>query len=196
MKITQKKINELKINPKNVRIHGDKQIDEFVKSIKMFGTIRPVVIDDKGVILAGNGLYMALKKMGKEVVDVLEMKGLSEEEKAKLMLADNKIYALGVDNFQAIDNILSELTDFEIPGFSSEELERLYGATSLKDDIKKDYTMDDKEANSYRNKNDSTEEGNFNVSDNVKKQQQEVEAQQLERKYLICTNCGEIIYVD
>lgn len=192
MKITQKKINELKINPKNVRIHGEKQIDEFVKSIKMFGVIRPVVIDDKGVILAGNGLYMALKKMGKKVVDVIEMKGLSEEEKAKLMLADNKIYALGVDNFQAIDNILSELTDFEIPGFSSEELERLYGATSLKDDIKKDYTMDDKEANSYRNKNDSS----FNVSDNVKKQQQEVEAQQLERKYLICTNCGEIIYVD
>ena len=64
MKIVKKKLMDLRHPEKNVRIHSDKQITEFKRSIEMFGQIRPIVIDEAGTILAGNGLYDALTAMG------------------------------------------------------------------------------------------------------------------------------------
>lgn len=60
MKVVQKKLSELRKTEKNIRRHSPKQISEYVRSVKMFGQIRPLVIDEDGVILAGNGLYDAL----------------------------------------------------------------------------------------------------------------------------------------
>ena len=56
MKIVKKRLADLKRPEKNVRIHSDKQITEFKRSIEMFGQIRPIVIDEVGTILAGNAL--------------------------------------------------------------------------------------------------------------------------------------------
>ena len=42
---------------KNVRIHTEQQLREFERSVRMFGQIRPIVVDENNVILAGNGLY-------------------------------------------------------------------------------------------------------------------------------------------
>ena len=54
------------------------------------------------------------------------MSGLSEVEKKKLMLADNRIFSLGVDDLQAFDEILLELgNDFDIPGYDASLLETL-----------------------------------------------------------------------
>lgn len=60
-----KKLAELVQPEKNVRIHTEKQLQEFEKSVRMFGQIRPIVIDENNVILAGNGLYETLKRMGR-----------------------------------------------------------------------------------------------------------------------------------
>ena len=47
-------------------------------------------------------------------------------EKKKLMLADNRIFSLGVDDLQAFDEILLELdNDFDIPGYDASLLETL-----------------------------------------------------------------------
>lgn len=47
MKVIKKKLTELHRPERNVRIHSDKQIAEFKRSIEMFGQIRPIVIDEK-----------------------------------------------------------------------------------------------------------------------------------------------------
>ena len=59
MKVIKKKLSELRRPKKNVRNHSIKQIEEFKRSVQMFGQIRPIVIDEDNVILAGNGLFMA-----------------------------------------------------------------------------------------------------------------------------------------
>ena len=126
MKITKRKLSELKSPEKNVRRHTDKQITEFVRSITMFGQIRPIVIDENGVILAGNGLHEALVKMGATEADCYVAEGLSENEKKKLMLADNRIFNLGVDDIDAFDAIIAELSgDLDIPGFDDSFLASL-----------------------------------------------------------------------
>lgn len=98
MKVTRMKLASLKMPEKNVRIHSEKQVKEFVRSLDAFGQIRPIVVDEDNTILAGNGLYAALMAKGETEADVYVMKGLSPNEKKKLMLADNKIYSLGVDD--------------------------------------------------------------------------------------------------
>ena len=56
MKVTKKPLTELHPPERNVRMHTDKQLKEFRRSVEMFGQIRPIVVDEAGIKLAGNGL--------------------------------------------------------------------------------------------------------------------------------------------
>lgn len=126
MNITRVPLSKLRPPEKNIRIHSAKQIEEFKRSIEMFGQIRPIVCDEKYTIIAGNGLYAALCALGRTEADCYIVSGLSEVEKKKLMLADNRIFSLGVDDLQAFDEILLELdSDFDIPGYDASLLETL-----------------------------------------------------------------------
>jgi len=126
MKTEKVKLADLRHPEKNVRIHTEKQIQEMIRSIEMFGQIRPVVIDEKNVILAGNGLVEAMRKMGLAEADALRVTGLTETQKKKLMLADNKIYSLGVDDLDVIYEMLREFEDdFDVPGFDEDLLRDL-----------------------------------------------------------------------
>lgn len=69
MEIITMKLVDLVKPEKNVRIHTEQQLKEFQRSVKMFGQIRPIVVDENNVILAGNGLYETLIAMGKETAD-------------------------------------------------------------------------------------------------------------------------------
>ena len=96
MKIVQKKLTDLQKIDKNIRRHSPKQLQEYVRSVRMFGQIRPLVVDEKGVILCGNGLYDALVAVGQEKADCYIVTDLTEAQKKKLMLADNRVYELGM----------------------------------------------------------------------------------------------------
>lgn len=126
MKVIKKKLSELRRPKKNVRNHSIKQIEEFKRSVQMFGQIRPIVIDEDNVILAGNGLFMALEALGRTEADCYVAAGLTEAGKKKLMLTDNRIFNLGVDDLQAFEEIILELDhDFDIPGYDADLLETL-----------------------------------------------------------------------
>ena len=126
MKVIKKKLSELRRPKKNVRNHSIKQIEEFKRSVQMFGQIRPIVIDEDNVILAGNGLFMALEALGRTEADCYVAAGLTEAGTKKLMLADNRIFNLGVDDLQAFEEIILELDhDFDIPGYDADLLETL-----------------------------------------------------------------------
>ena len=131
MKTVKMKLSALKPPERNVRMHTDRQLKEFERSITMFGQIRPIVTDENGVILAGNGLYETLKRMGRMEADVLKVTGLSENQKKKLMLADNKIFGLGVDDLSALDAFLADLKDdLDIPGFDEDLLRSMAAEAS------------------------------------------------------------------
>lgn len=110
---------------RNPRRHPERQLAELVKSIEQFGQYRPLVVDENGVILAGNGLHVALVRAGVSTVSVYRMVGLSESQKTKLVLADNKTGDLSNDDFGVIEALLSELDDFEVPGYDPDTLREL-----------------------------------------------------------------------
>ncbi len=126
MKIIKVKLSDLHMSDVNVRMHPTRQITEYVRSIKMFGQIRPIIIDETNTILAGNGLYMAMQQLELETADCVQYKDLTEKQKKKLMLADNKIYELGAMDSKGFDQILKELEDdLDVPGWDEDLLKTL-----------------------------------------------------------------------
>lgn len=126
MKVVKMKLADLVKPEKNVRIHTEQQIKEFRRSLEMFGQIRPIVVDEKNIILAGNGLYDTLVAMGKDTADVYQYDNLTENQKKKLMIADNKIFNLGIENLETLNSFLEDLQgDLDIPGFDEEILKQM-----------------------------------------------------------------------
>ena len=120
------KLSELKKPEKNVRIHTPKQLSEFVRSVKMFGQIRPIVIDENNMILAGNGLFDALMAAEYTEAECYQYTDLTENQKKKLMIADNKIFSLGIENIDTLNSFIADLSeDLDIPGYDSEILRQM-----------------------------------------------------------------------
>ena len=118
-------IDQIHPYTKNPRAHSDLQIREMAKSIELFGQIRPAVIDENGTILAGHGIRLALLILGRDSIDVLRKTGLSESQKKKLVLADNKLAELGSDDYEKIMGLIKELDDYEVPGYDPKVLDEL-----------------------------------------------------------------------
>ena len=70
MNITVKKLAELHKPAHNIRRHSDKQITEYIRSIEMFGQVKPLVVAEDGEIIAGNGLYEAMLRCKEQGVEV------------------------------------------------------------------------------------------------------------------------------
>ena len=112
---------------KNARVHSKEQIKQLADSIKEFGFINPIVIDNEGGIIAGHGRVMAAKKMKLAKVPTINASHLTDEQKRLYILADNKI----AENASWDDKILaaeiSELSSLHdvnigLTGFSTEEI--------------------------------------------------------------------------
>ncbi len=152
MNVITMPISELKRPERNVRIHTDKQLKEFERSIRMFGQIRPLVVDETNTILAGVGCFETLCRMGATEAAVYKLSDLTESQKKKLMIADNKIYGLGIDNLETFDSFLKELSDdLDIPGFDESILQSMVAeAEEVTDKIMEYGSVDDSEIESLK----------------------------------------------
>jgi len=123
-------ISALKTPEKNTRIHPEKQISEMRRSIKKWGQYKNIVIDENNLVLAGNGLVEAMRAEGMKKAYAMVLYDLSDNEKKKLMMADNKTAGLGIDNLANIEELISQLDgDFDIPGFDDEVLNSVNAAS-------------------------------------------------------------------
>ena len=206
MKVIKKALSDLRKPERNVRIHSDKQITEFKRSIEMFGQIRPIVIDEAGTILAGNGLYEALSAMGRTEAECYVAAGLSESQKKKLMLADNRIFSLGVDDLQGFDEIIAGLDDLDVPGYDEDLLKTLTADLKEADEMLAGYGIIDdstkaemkKAAERYEQKDEEYTQSAEDVKPAAAPPVEaagEDRAQELDRRYIVCPKCGEKIWL-
>ena len=204
MNVVEMPLSTLKRPERNVRMHTEKQLKEFERSVTMFGQIRPIVVDDERTILAGNGLYETLLRMGWTEADVLQMQGLSDSQKKKLMLADNKIYGLGVDDLDSFDAILNELQDdLDIPGFDEELLKSMVSQASEVTEKLQEYgTLDDEEIGEIRVARERKEQYMAAESEEPADEPEDaavatpaVEEREPVRQYVICPHCGEKVWL-
>lgn len=106
-------MSELKFDPKNYRIHGDKNKRLIQKSLVDCGAGRSILIDKEDCIIAGNGVYEQAQELGLKV-RVIESDGTeliaikrtdlnTEDARRKaLALADNYTNDTSVFDMEAI----------------------------------------------------------------------------------------------
>lgn len=75
----------------NANQHSDEQVKQIATSIKLFGFMNPIIVDAKGMILAGHGRLLAAQQLGLVDVPILEAKHLTERQKQAYILADNQL---------------------------------------------------------------------------------------------------------
>lgn len=210
MKVITMKLSDLKKPEKNVRIHTEQQLKEFERSVTMFGQIRPIVVDENNVILAGNGLYDTLIAMGKNEADVYKYENLTENQKKKLMIADNKIFGLGIENLDTLNSFLEELqSDLDIPGFDEEILRQMVSeAEDVTEKISEYGTLDEDEIQSIRESGAKREQQTRSqdatvkvvqdfsgmATENITQEKQNTEPAEI-KKFVFCPKCGEKIWL-
>ena len=206
MEVITMKLSELVKPEKNVRIHTEQQLKEFERSVTMFGQIRPIVVDENNVIVAGNGLYDTLLQMGKETADVYKYEDLTENQKKKLMIADNKIFSLGIENLDTLNSFLEDLQgDLDIPGFDEEILKQMVSeAEDITEKLSEYGTLDDEEIqnikeNAARNEQkmqqaEAAQDGAHEPTPVQEEPQTDDETADI-KKFVICPKCGEKIWL-
>ncbi len=89
------KLSDIKLNDQNPRKATDRQIEKLAKSISEFPkmmALRPIIVDDDNVVLAGNMRYRALRLLGKTEIPnawVKKASTLTDEERRRLVIVDN-----------------------------------------------------------------------------------------------------------
>jgi DNA modification methylase len=113
-------------SPRNARTHSEAQVAEIAGSIRAFGFTNPILVSERGDVIAGHGRLAAASLLGLSEVPVIALNGLSEVQQRQLMLADNRIALNAGWNLEMLELELKDLaalgTDLSILGFTKEEL--------------------------------------------------------------------------
>lgn len=125
----------------NARTHSPEQITKLRSSLREFGFVNPVIIDQDYGIIAGHGRVMAAKEEGIEEVPCVFVDYLTEAQKKAYILADNRfaqdagwdeeLLRIEIEALQGAD------FDVSLTGFDPDELADLF-ADDSDSDVKDD----------------------------------------------------------
>ena len=126
MKPNKIKISKIKSNPENPRLIKDMKFRKLVKSIKEFPEmlkLRPIVVDEKNIILGGNMRYKACIEAGLKEIYVIQADDLSEDQKKEFIIKDN--VGFGEWDWDVIANQwdLKKLDDWGLNLISGDDIE-------------------------------------------------------------------------
>lgn len=125
------KVSQLVEFENNPNVHSQTQIEALAESIKRYGQYFEIVTDENFMILNGHGKKKALELLGEENARVCVLYGLTHKQKLKIIAEDNKIQSLSTINYNVLEDILREVGDTDIIGFSTEYLDAIVNDVAL-----------------------------------------------------------------
>ena len=129
--ITYQAISALQPDARNPRTHSKRQIRQIADSIRAFGFTNPILVDEKGSVMAGHGRLEAAKLLGIRQVPTIRIGDLTEAQKRAYVIADNKLAEnAGWDSELLTEELrfLTDLTlgfDVTLTGFETAEIDLL-----------------------------------------------------------------------
>jgi DNA modification methylase len=120
----------MRIRPyeRNPRVN-DGAVDAVAASIREFGFLQPVVVDEAYVIIVGHTRYKAALQLGLETIPVHVARGLTPAQAMAYRVVDNQTATLSWWNEERLVQELAELQklnfDMALTGFPQDELLRL-----------------------------------------------------------------------
>jgi hypothetical protein len=125
-------INDLLPDPKQARRRTPRSEAMIEASLREVGAARSIVIDEDNVTLAGNGTVAGAKAAGIKNVRVIDADGdeiiavrrsnLTDEQKVKLALFDNRTGELAAWDTEALAAIVKEMPDAATGMWTADEL--------------------------------------------------------------------------
>jgi ParB-like chromosome segregation protein Spo0J len=120
-------IGVLRPNPRNARTHSRKQIGQIAASIRKFGFLNPVLVDDANMVLAGHGRLDAARLDGLDQVPVVRFGHLTAVQKRDKIAEqagwDREL--LAVELGELVDLLPAEAMDVSLTGFEVAEIDLL-----------------------------------------------------------------------
>jgi hypothetical protein len=130
-------VEALTPDKRNARIHSARQVARIADSIAAFGFNVPILVDDKGGVLAGHGRLLAAKRLGLREAPTITLGHLNEARRRAFVIADNRLGELASWDQAQLGAELKELKsldlDFgiELTGFEMSEIDlRIEGCPS------------------------------------------------------------------
>jgi len=119
----KKNIEELIPYEFNNKKHSKEQVDKIINSIKENEYINPIIIDENWIILSWHWRLEALRKLNYKEVEVIRINWLTESQKKKYRILDNRLADLAEYDLENLKVDLGELED--------ESLNKLFEEFSL-----------------------------------------------------------------
>lgn len=128
MEVFSVNIDSIHLDPSNVRRHPARNIDAIKASLARFGQQRPILIDVRGVVRAGNGTVEAARALGWSEIRAVRT-GLKGSEATAYAIADNRTAELAewedVGLASTLQALRADDIDLDDIGFSPEEIDEL-----------------------------------------------------------------------
>ena len=132
MEIIKLKIDEVipyENNPRN----NDEAVAYVAESIKQCGYCSPIIIDEDNGILCGHTRLKALKQLGCKEVECVRKSGMTDEQKKKYRILDNKTAEVAEWNFDLLEAELKDL-DFGDFDFGFDDMPELSEPAEITED--------------------------------------------------------------
>lgn len=124
-------IDSLTPDPRNARLHDDKNLSKIAAGLKTHGQQKPIVVSKDGIVIAGNGTLEAAKRLGWKMINVVVSK-LTGAQATAYAVSDNRTGETSSWDYQVLATTLRELEGeglvLEDTGWSSEEVSNFMGA--------------------------------------------------------------------
>lgn len=128
-RIERRPIGGLVPYARNSRTHSADQVAQIAASMREWGWTNPVLIDERGGIIAGHGRVIAAQQLGMAEVPVIVATGWTEDQKRAYVIADNKLALNAGWDDAVLGAELAALKatgfDLDLVGFSTDELAEL-----------------------------------------------------------------------
>jgi DNA modification methylase len=139
MKLTTTKIAELSLDPSNVRKHSRRNLDAIKASLRKFGQQKPIVVDAKGIVLAGNGTLTAAQELGWTEIQIVRTE-LAGVEATAFAIADNRTAELAEWEEDKLSQVLQSLKveDADLlaaTGYDAAEVDKMSKAEVSEDEV-------------------------------------------------------------
>jgi ParB-like chromosome segregation protein Spo0J len=122
MKLIDISIADLVFDPNNARKHPITNINAIKGSLAKFGQQKPIVVDKKNIVIAGNGTLAAAKELGWKTIKAT-VTDLDDLNKMAFALADNRTSELAIWDTEELNQQLAQLdlNDFDISEIGFDE---------------------------------------------------------------------------
>jgi ParB-like chromosome segregation protein Spo0J len=128
--VEMRKVDSLRYDPNNVRLHTDRNLEAVKASYDRFGQQRPILISEDGIVVAGNCQLAAARDLGWEEIQV-QVTSLKDASEIKAYaIADNRTNEFGEWDLKGLSSQLEELKeidfDFDSVGFDEKEINKIF----------------------------------------------------------------------